>query len=198
MAIVDASGKFLVVDVGAYGSCSDGGILQESSFGKMLSENKLQLPEPAKIPNTDIDLPFVFVGEEAFPLQQNIMRPFPKRNLSYEKRIFNYRLSRARRQVECTFGVASSMWRILRKPMEVQVNFAIDIVKAVCVLHNNFVQNKEPERAMLPDVQQNSFQMPELPTNNTRASCNAMAVRDTLMTYFTTPSGSLSWQNDMI
>ena len=38
MAIVDASGKFLVVNVGAYGSRSDGGILQESSFGKM-SEN---------------------------------------------------------------------------------------------------------------------------------------------------------------
>ena len=89
------------------------------------------------------------------------------------------------------------MWRILWKPVEVQVNFAIDIVKAVCVMHN-FVQNKEPERALLPDVQQNSFQMPELPTNNTKASCNAMAMRDTLMAYFTTPLGSLSWQNDMI
>ena len=196
MAIVDAQGKFIVVDVGAYGSRSDGGILQDSSFGKM-SENKLQLPKPAKIPNTDTDLPFVFVGDEAFPLQQHIMRLFPRRSLSYEKRIFNYRLSRARRQVECTFGVASNMWRILRKPIEVQVDFAIDIVKAICVLHN-FVQNKEPERTLLPDIQQTNSQLAELPANNTRASCNAMAVRDTLMTYFTSSSGSVPWQNDMI
>lgn len=109
---------------------------------------------------------------------------------------FSITLSRARRQVECTFGVASSMWRILRKPIEVQVDFAIDIVKAVCVLHN-FVQNKEPERTLLP-VEQHKFQLTDLPSNNARATGHATSVRDNLMAYFTSPSGSLAWQNDMI
>ena len=61
------------------------------------------------------------------------MRPSPRRELADEKTIFNYRLSRARRQVECAFGILSSMWRILLATIEVHDPFACDIVKEVYV-----------------------------------------------------------------
>ena len=107
MALVDADYKFIYVDIGASGRNSDGGIFQNCTLGKSLSGDKLQLPPPKPLPNADHlgDLPYVIVADEAFPLQTSIMRPFPGKNLSYEKASFNYRLSRARRIVENAFGI---------------------------------------------------------------------------------------------
>jgi len=198
MGIVDAFGKFLIIDVGGFGSSSDGGIFQASKFFKLLQTNKLHLPEPVTIPNTDIKLPYMFVGDEAFGLMPNLMRPFPRRYLDNEKRVFNYRLSRARRQVECTFGVVSSMWRIMRKTMEVAPSFATDIVKAVCVLHN-FIQDKEPTRmnSISQNVSDTLQPWDSLQSHSGRAHSEAAAVRNALMAYFTSPGGSLPWQNDL-
>jgi hypothetical protein len=47
-----------------------------------------------------MEIPMFFVGGEAFPLRVNLMKPFSKPRigtLNEEERIFNYRLSRARR-----------------------------------------------------------------------------------------------------
>ena len=61
-----------------------------------------------KIGTTGPSLPFVMVGDEAFPLKDYLMRPFPGRFLPEEKAVYNYRLSRARRVVENTFGILAS------------------------------------------------------------------------------------------
>lgn len=42
-AVADAKSNFILIDVGDYGRCSDGGVLQHSTFGKLLSENRLNL-----------------------------------------------------------------------------------------------------------------------------------------------------------
>jgi hypothetical protein len=42
----------------------------------------------------------VFVGDEAFPLKEYLMKPYNQRDLNTDRRIYNYRLSRARRVVE--------------------------------------------------------------------------------------------------
>lgn len=48
---------------------------------------------------------YVIVADEAFGMTENLMRPYGGKMLSYEKKIFNYRLTLARRYVECTFGI---------------------------------------------------------------------------------------------
>jgi hypothetical protein len=38
--------------------------------------------------------------------------------------------------VECTFGILSNRWKIFRQAINVNPDFAVDIVKACAVLHN--------------------------------------------------------------
>lgn len=195
MALVDAHGRFLIIDVGSFGSSSDGGIFKDSTFWKLLQNDKLDVPNPEPIPNTDIVVPYTFVADEAFPLQTNMMRPFPNRDLNDQKRIFNYRLSRARRQVECAFGVMANMWRLLHKAIETNVHSANNSVKAICVLHN-FILNKEPDRMSNYEInyQQGNINSHTSCSTARRPSNEAMAVRETFMNYFVSPNGSLPWQ----
>ncbi|KYN03443.1 hypothetical protein ALC62_05712, partial [Cyphomyrmex costatus] len=104
MAACDARYRFTLFDVGAYGSDSDGGILSTSTFRKALYE--------ARLPGSDQETSCYFVADEAFQMSTNIMRSYPGRFLNDQKRIFNYRLSRARRTIENTFGILSARWRI--------------------------------------------------------------------------------------
>ncbi|KAL2092925.1 hypothetical protein ACEWY4_010237 [Coilia grayii] len=81
-------------------------------------------------------MPFVFVGDEAFPLRRDLMRPYPGPHGPGEKRAFNYLLSRARLVVECAFGILSSQWRMYKRVMAVSPTTAETCVRATCVLHN--------------------------------------------------------------
>lgn len=72
-----------------------------------LVAGRVNLPPPAPLPNDESGeaIPYMFVGDEAFPLRPYLMRPFPGRSLDNDsRRIYNYRLSRARRVVENAFG----------------------------------------------------------------------------------------------
>ena len=111
MAMVDAEYKFLYIDVGAIGSESDGGVFAKSELAKLLQEHGMNLPPPDKLPNTPEDSPpahYFFVGDDAFPLRHYMMKPYPSLALTHDERIFNYRLSRARRTVENAFGILAN------------------------------------------------------------------------------------------
>lgn len=93
MATADADGKFITVDVGEFGRNSDGRVFKECAFGQLLLQKRLNLPDDSCLPNEENSLPFpyYFVADEAFPLLENVMRPFPRRSLTNTRRIFNYR-----------------------------------------------------------------------------------------------------------
>ena len=64
------------------------------------------------------------------------MKPYPAATLRFQERIYNYRLSRARRTIENCFGTATSRFRVFRKPIIAKVDTVIKITKAVVALHN--------------------------------------------------------------
>ena len=142
LAICDAQYCFRFVDIGDTGRHSDGGVFANSNFGKQLLSNQLGIPPPECLASVG-ELPFCFVADAAFPLKSNVMRPYPGKNITEEQRIFNYRLSRARRVIENSFGIFSSRWRIFRRPIIGSPEKVVVITKAACCLHNYLqLQNK--------------------------------------------------------
>lgn len=112
MALVDSNYCFTSVDIGSYGKNSDSNIFRQSSLHSLLVNDTLNLPKAKKLPDADDDtpLPFVIVADEAFSMTRNVLRSYSRRNLSIKRKLFNYRLSRARRFVECTFGLLANKW----------------------------------------------------------------------------------------
>lgn len=98
--------------------------------------NQVTLPSPAPLPGATHLVPFVMVSDEAFPLKTNLLRPYPRRGLDAQKRRFNQRLSRARRFVECTFGIMSSKWRIFHTAIQLDELTVNHVIKVACVIHN--------------------------------------------------------------
>jgi|TergutMp193P3_1026864.scaffolds.fasta_scaffold26680_3 hypothetical protein len=126
LAIVDANYKFIYIDVGTNGRVNDALVFSKSTFNEVLQTNTLNLPTEG-----------VFVGDDAFPLRKNIMKPYSmKRPLTVKERIFNYRLSRARRVSENAFGIMVSRFRVYEKPIPLQLHKVDQLIKATCVLHN--------------------------------------------------------------
>lgn len=111
MAVADANYKFIYVDVGSYGKDSDSTIFRNSVLWKNLERNILNIP-----------IPYAFVGDEAFGLNTHLLRPYSGTHLPNRKKNFNYRLTRARRYMECAFGILSNKWRIFHRPIDVKVN----------------------------------------------------------------------------
>ena len=64
------------------------------------------------------------------------MKPFPQRGLTDEKRVYNYRHSRARRISENLFGIISNRWCVLRAPILLAPESVKNIAMAILVLHN--------------------------------------------------------------
>ncbi|KAH7971114.1 hypothetical protein HPB49_018842 [Dermacentor silvarum] len=117
---------------------SDGGVLEQSIFGRILDEGKLQLPQDLPLPNTALSAPCSFIGDDVFQLRIDFMRPYPGRGLEARKKIFNYRISRAR-CAENAFGILVTRWRILERAMRKRPENVEQAVK-VCVL-SNFLMN---------------------------------------------------------
>ena len=108
----DANYRFTAIDFGSYGRINDAGIFRRSKLGKVKEENQFTFPEPSEIENHEPKLTFVIIGDEAFPLNPNLMRPFPGDSLNDQQQIYNYRHSRARRVIENAFGILSRKFRI--------------------------------------------------------------------------------------
>ncbi|KAL4152655.1 hypothetical protein QTP88_000488 [Uroleucon formosanum] len=104
LAVVDADCKFIAVDIGSYGREGDAGIYLKSQIGKMIKNNKFNIPSPKVISGTNDVVPHVIVGDEAFALHENLMKPYPRQQSTHDqsKAVYNYRLSRARRTTENT------------------------------------------------------------------------------------------------
>lgn len=196
LAICDSKYRFIAVDVGAKGRQNDGGVYHSSSIGQKLKNNNFNMPEPQQVPFGPV-LPHFLVGDAAFALKSYMMSPFTGQ-LDYQKQIFNYRLSRARRVIENAFGILVAIWRILKTEIDATPAIVDKIVLAAICLHNfRMDENRflsEGDKYVVPQfIDQevnglcNVHHLDSLETTNFNSStCYASEIRNELMQYFLT------------
>jgi hypothetical protein len=223
--VADANYSFIFVDIGGRGRDGDAGLFDRSSFGQRMDDatksyqnGGLEIPFDNIIPGTNIRAPHVFLGDEAFPLKRHLMKPYRYHTATGAEDAYNYRLSRARRVVENSFGILTARWRVLANRMDVSVEAADNIVKSCVVLHNylkatDAIDYKEPKylpdrfvdyetndgqivqgtwRRELVDHESYSLRPLEIEENATRLQ---YMIRDRFKSYFSSGDGKLPWQD---
>lgn len=209
MALVDANYEFVYIDIGKQGRMSDGGVLEWTSFYRNLQQNKLCFPTQDE---TKANLNFVIIGDEAFALHKHVLKPFSQKELSYEKRVFNYRLARARNVVENAFGLLAARFRVFHTSLAMSPEKINHIVLAACVLHNflrknssTYItnntfdrENKETHEIQAGDWRQNNTELVSLANKPIRnVSLEAKINRLKYCDYYN-GEGKVEWQDDML
>nr|CAH7768106.1 unnamed protein product [Callosobruchus chinensis] len=126
-----------------------------------------------------------------------------------EEKIFNYRLSRARRVSENAFGILTWRFRVFSRPIELKPDTIDRVVWAACSLHN-WLRKTAPSHYMSQQsVDREDFNTGEVIPGEWRQNINilhpvtrlgnnngsqiAKRIRQEYMTYFT-KENTLPWQ----
>ena len=166
----------------------------------MTQEQEPWCPPFRQLPNDTEEtcVPYVLLGDEAFPLRCDLMRPFARHGLTNKRCIFNYRLSRARRVVENAFGILDNRWRLYNHCIYLNPDNVITAVKATVVLHNLLTLPNDKVHTDVVDnrteIHGDAFQ--DLAKQGNQPATAANDVRHYLTDYFNSDHGSVEWQND--
>ena len=210
MAVVNANYEFVYVDFGTNKRISDGGVFANSTLCSRLQEGTAGLPEDEQLPGSHRTLPFVFVGDDAFPLRRYFMKPYPFRDQDDKQRIFSYRLSRARRMVENAFGIMANKFRIFLSAINLEPEKEEKIVLACTALHNylrrehesfytpveSFDKENIADGTVSPGVWQGDRQLLPMQRFLRNSTAEAKHTRKKFMEYFN-EEGAVPWQNRM-
>lgn len=204
LGLVDANYKFVAVDIGAYGRENDAGVFAKSSFGRRIRDGTFSIPPPKKLPGTDIEVPHVIVGDEAFGLHQNLMKSYARRTAldDRSKLTYNYRHSHARRVSENAFGIMGSIFRIFSTPIHSSMHHINNIIMDSCILYN-LMRNESIDTQQMHQMQPNGMETKTtenflpLAVHNTRSFNDAYQVRDEFKEYFN-GVGRTTWQDQHI
>ena len=211
LAVVDAQYRFVWCSVGAPGSASDGGIFKDSTLYLRIQNGTLHLPAPEPLEGQQGGraVPYFFVGDDAFALSPWMMKPFPVRNMTRPERLFNYRLSRARRIVENGFGILANQWRCLTTKLGLSVGNTKRVTKACITLHNVERMRRGPPRpgeVDMGDEENGAWRDGHQLEDNDNRDGNrggvrarqyryAQNTRNYLMEFYASPAGAVPWQD---
>ena len=132
----DADYNVIWLDVGGEGSCGDAGVFEASGAKQALENNSLNFPAPEPLYFAGRSVPFFGAGDNAYPQRTYLMTPYYGLHLTLAMRIFNYRLSRARRVIENVFGIMAHKWRCILGCFQQKPEVVGWIVQTAACLHN--------------------------------------------------------------
>ncbi|XP_057314890.1 putative nuclease HARBI1 isoform X1 [Hydractinia symbiolongicarpus] len=139
-AICDEKGYLIDLEIKWPGSVHDAQIFANSSVEKRFFSDRYPLCLQELIPSYT-PVPPLLIGDLAYPLLPNVMKEFTTYNNAKEV-MFNNNLCRARNQIECAFSRLKARWRILNRCVDVDLDFAMELIYSCFLLHNYCKGNK--------------------------------------------------------
>ena len=143
MALVGHNKRFMFAAVGAPGSTHDSRLLRSCDIYSEI-ENGNILPKGTLNLHPYGEIPFVTVGDTAFPNTCWIMKAYQNETRVHKERYFNKRLCSARVVSEHAFGMLKGRWRCLYKKSECSLDNSALIVMACITLHNLCIEQDDP------------------------------------------------------
>ncbi len=119
-------------------------LVDASELKECVEDGSLGFPDPEPLPNDNQDVPYFFVGDVAFALRPDMMKPYSLRGITRPERILNYRLSRARRVVENAFGILANRFQVLLSTMQQQQPETVKLIVTACMILHNLMRNRHP------------------------------------------------------
>ncbi|XP_051579422.1 uncharacterized protein LOC127455506 [Myxocyprinus asiaticus] len=213
-AVADARYYFTYVYVGCQSRLAETGIFAHSDLRRAMDEGHLNVPQAEPLPNMGDVFPYMFVGDDAFPLRADLMKPYSSRQLDHDERVFNYRLSRARSVVENAFGIMANRLRVFRTTICLKPEKVVKVTLASLCIHNYLIrcQSDAYMPPMLADWENAAHEvisgrwrsdgpgtLQDVPLGSARnPSQHAKDQRDKLKQYFVSPMGQMPWQENHI
>ena len=135
MAIAGPDYERLYANIGSNGRVNDSGIWNNCALLQEILNGTVELPADVMLQNGE-NVPYVFLGDDAFALKEFLMKPFPQQSLNEERRIYNYRHCRARKISENLFGILANRWRIFFSIINLEREYVEDCILTTLTLHN--------------------------------------------------------------
>ena len=211
MALADAQLRFLYVDIGAEGGAGDAGCFVRTTLHDAINNGRIGFPEPEPLPQREDNIPYHIVGDDAFAMKSWLLKPFSHRSMVHHERVFNYRLSRARRVVENAFGVLQMRWRVFGRTQQCRPSVVKKVVLCACILHNMLMHRQPPAPHhvdrddyllnVIPGEwrEEENLMAPLDPQHVGRNPSNdAKTARNYLAHHYASPEGALRYQDDRI
>ena len=212
MAIAGPEYECFYANVGSNGRVSDSGIWNKTSLLQGIQDESVKLPNDEKLPNREIT-PYVFLGDDAFTLKRFMMNPFPQQGLTVERRIYNYRHSRAHRISENLFGILANRWKVFFTIINLEPKYVEDVIFTALILRNMLIKRPNSVNVYRPssfadtiledgeilegewrgNLIADSFYSLQVLRTGHSASVYAKSVRDKFMDYFVN-DGAVEWQ----
>ena len=142
-----------------------------------------------------------------------MMKPFPQQGLTGERRIYNYRHSRARRISENLFGILAKRWRIFFNIINLEPKYVEDVIFTALIQHNMLIKSPNSVNVYRPsyfpdtivedgeisegkwraNLIPDSFYSLQVPRTGHNTSLYVKLVREKFMDYFVN-DGAVEWQ----
>ncbi len=200
IALVDGDYKFTWVEVGPKGTSSDAHIFEDYDLKVAIDQRVIGFSPPDNQPDDDKDMPYFFVGDNAFPLCTYMMKPYG-RGARTNLQLLHVPLSKSQR--EC-LGILANRYDYLLSVIKFQPNISTNIVLTAICSHNLMrmrypaIQNAAMDREDDQWRRCNTWEQELQCIHGNIDTKPGKQLREYLKHYYNSSASAVPWQHDMI